>query len=180
MIEKFKNLVIILLLGCLVIFQFITHQKDAALQKLQSENLQLNEKIKSIIQIQGNQVKIVYKEGKPGKNTETIKYVNVYIPHESPHTTITTDTDGHVTVDTQKYGTGFWPFIGLGYSNKLKPMLGARLAYYERWGVGLSTGFDGLALFSDVRTDWDLFKNSSFGLFYDTNKNLGVSIHTFL
>ena len=180
MVNKIKNYLIIILLCALAVFQITARNKDSQIQKLQVQNLQLNDKLKSVVQIHGNQVQIVYKEGKPGKNTEIIKYINTYIPPESNNTTISTDDNGKVTIDYSKYGAGFYPFIGLGYSDSLRPLVGARLLYWNRYGLGISTGFTGLNVFADVRTDWELFKNSSFGLFYGTDKNLGVSIHTFL
>ncbi len=174
MFEKFKNIIIIILLSALMIIQIISNLKENKIQKLQSENFQLNDKLQSIIKIQNNKIKIIYKD------KEKIKYVNIYVPPESPSTTITTDNDGKISIDYSKFGAGLYPFVGLGYTNKVKPILGTRLIYWNRFGFGVSTTFDGVSLFGDVRTDLQFLKNSSLGLFYDNNKNLGVGVHTFL
>jgi len=173
MFEKFKNILIFLLLSALVIIQFITHSKDLQIQQLSTENFQLNNKLKSLVKINDNKIQIVY------RYKDSIKYIDRFIPPESNNTTITTDNNGKVDLKYSWYGAGFWPFLGVGYSDKVHPLLGARFIYVDRFGLGALTTFEGMSLFIDVRTDWKLFENSSFGLFTNSKKQMGLSVHTF-
>jgi hypothetical protein len=169
--DKVKNILIVLLcIGFLVNF-FIIKQKEKELGKIQAENVKLNEKIKSLIKIDVNRIQIIYKD------RDIVKYLNIYVPPEGG-ATITTDDNDQIKIDYKKFGFGVYPFLGLGFSNSLKPLVGARLFYFSRYGVGVLTTLDGVSLFADVRTDIGWLKNSSFGIFGNKD-TLGVGMHTF-
>lgn len=168
-----KNVIIILIIAALLLFyNFQLSLKQKEIDKLQAENFKLDEKVKSLIKLNGNKIQIVYKD------REKIKYIIKYLPPESPVDIITND-DGNIDVKYNWWGIGAWPFLGVGYSDKIHPILGARFIYVDRFGLGALTTFNGVSIFADVRTDLKMFQNSSFGIFYDNNKNLGIGVHTF-
>lgn len=61
-------------------------------------------------------------------------------------TVITTDEKGNVVVKIRQFGIGFEPGLGIGYSNRMRLALDARLVYYKRFGfhsgLGLSLDAD--------------------------------------
>ena len=173
MLNKFYTVIIVFLLLVMGGMFFSIKSKDNQINQQAIENFKLNEKLQSMVTINGNKIQIVYRD------RDVIHYVNTYIPPEGNHTTITTDTNGQVSLKYDKYGFGFYPFLGVGYNGEVVPLVGARLVYFDRYGLGLSAIPTAVNMFLDVRTDWPLFKNSSFGIFYNTKKELGVSCHVF-
>jgi hypothetical protein len=152
---------------------FSIKSKDNQINQQVIENFKLNEKLQSMATVTGNKIQIVYRD------KDVIHYVNTYIPPEGNHTTITTDNNGQVNIKYDKYGVGLFPFLGVGYTGEIVPLVGARLVYFDRYGIGLSASDKSLNMFMDIRTDWSLFQNSSFGIFYNTKKDFGISAHTF-
>jgi hypothetical protein len=168
-----KNVIIVLVISALLIFyNFQLSIKQKEINELQEQNFKLDEKIKSLIKLNGNKIQVIYKD------REKIKYIIKYLPPESS-IEIITDDDGDIDIKYRWAGVGIWPFLGVGYSDEIRPIFGARFLYISRFGVGALTTFNGISIFADVRTDLRMFQNSSFGIFYDNNKNLGLSIHTF-
>lgn len=153
---------------------FLLKQKDKQIEKLEKENFTLNENLKGKININQNDVKIIYRD------KEKIVYKKVYIPPESQNNSITIDQDDKVKINYDKYGFTFIPFIGLAYSNKLQPEIGVRLIYYDRWGINLNIKEGSFGIGVDRRINYGIINNSAIGLFIDNNKNFGISIHTFL
>lgn len=177
--NKFYLIIIIGLIATIGYFNYTLKNRDREIQRLNVENFTLNDKLKAQITISNGKYKIIYKEGKPGKNTETIKYVNVYVPPENHNTTIQVGQDDQIEVIYNKYGFTFTPFLGVSYSKTFTPELGVRLFYYDRWGSGLSTGFKDLRVFMDYRLDWEYVKNTSIGLYISNAGEYGVAAHTF-
>jgi hypothetical protein len=90
----------------------------------------------------------------------------MFISHQNLGATITTGTDGQVTVDVQRWGFTVKPFFGLGYNGKIQPLLGTRLVYFDRFGLGVSASPETFNLFGDVRVENSFLSNSSFGVFW--------------
>lgn len=74
---------------------------------------------------------VITEKGKPP--------VKIYQP-DPGSTVITTDDKGRVTFHVRQFGVGFEPGIGLGYSNKTRLALDARLVYYKRFGFHSGVG----------------------------------------
>lgn len=66
--------------------------------------------------------------------------IKIYQP-DPKSTVIETDAHGNVSVRVRQFGVGFEPGIGVGYSNKTRLALDARLIYYKRFGGHAGLGF---------------------------------------
>ena len=101
-------------------------------------------------QDEGNVIQIQHKDAKTNK----VMTQKVYEP-DPGSTIITTDAKGNVTVHVRQFGVGFTPGVGIGYSNKPRLALDARLVYFKRFGINSGLGFSLTG--DDYRTHAKLF-----------------------
>jgi len=174
MLSKFYITLTTVLIMVIIGMYFTIKTGDAALMQAQVDNFKLSDKLKAMVSVTGNTVKIMYKD------KEVIKYVNTYVPPENTNVTVTTDTNDHIVVNYSRTGVGFYPLLGFCYDNGLNGLIGARLVYFDRFGAGVSISPNATNLFLDSRLDLPMFKNSSVGLFYNSLRSFGVSYHVFL
>lgn len=128
--------------------------KNHEISELQGQNFALNSKLQQQIIIANGKVEIRYRD------REKIVYKTRYIPVESPNTTISTGTDGKITVTGDTYGSCFAPWIGITYKDQISPILGTRLLYWNRFGVSPYIGNNILGLGIDYR----LYSNMAIGI----------------
>lgn len=162
---------------------FTIKQKDRQIDKLTVENFTLNTKLQGQVKIVNGKVQIIYRDKIVEKtitnNVEKIIEKKVYLPPENKNTVIAVDKDGKIDIKYDSWGTTFYPFVGLSYSGRFSPELGARLFYLGRWGTGLSASTHNIRWFIDYRPDIDWLKNTSLGVFVGNDKETGLVVHTF-
>lgn len=182
--NKVYAVVIAILLVVCGMFYFQIRSKDKQIDKLNVENFTLNEKLQAQVKITNGKVQIVYKDKEKiryqDKIVEKIIEKKVYLPPENKDTIITVDRDGKVDIIYDRYGFTFTPFVGLSYSGKFAPELGARFFYFDRWGTGLSASVHNIRWFIDYRIDFEWTKNTSVGVFTSSDKESGFVVHCFL
>jgi len=101
-----------------------------------------------------------------------------YLPPES-HTTITTNNQDQTTLDIQKKGFCLFPAINGIASNTFQFGFGARLFYYDRYGLGVGISNELKPyLYIDRRiSDFIPFcQNTAVGVSYDGNIGFIVSV----
>jgi hypothetical protein len=133
------------------------HSKDIQIDKLNADNFKLNSDLQQITITNGT-IKVQWKT-----KTE-IKEIVHYVPVESPNTTITTDNSGNVQMNATYLGQTFTPWLGVTYKDELKPILGARFLYWNRFGLSGFIGNEILGAGIDYRIPY--FSNTSIGICY--------------
>jgi hypothetical protein len=144
-----------LILGVIALLWQVKTAKDEA-WKLTCDNFKLNQDLQQQIVIANGKVKVLYRD------KEVIKYKIRYIPIEAPNTTITTDTSGKVNISGDWYGLTFFPWLGI--STPLSPTLGARIAYFDRYGISIMANEQLIGVGIDSRINYGFIQNSAFGL----------------
>jgi len=168
------NKYIIIALVCFLTFFIVQNKlnKDK-LDTLMLENRTLSDQLQASISINNGKVTILYRD------REKIKYVDRYLPPEGDGT-INIGTDGTIEVNVKDKGFTFLPQLGLGVASSVHPQVAARLAYWNRYGLGLGLSSDGVNLFFDRRVDdfIPFMNNSTIGVYIDRN-NTGLKLSTF-
>jgi hypothetical protein len=110
--------------------------------------------------------------------TRTGPVKQTYLP---PHVvSVTVGQDGKVTVTSRAWGTEISPFIGLGFSDKARIVLGLDLIYWHRWEAGpyVGLGFGPVSCRVGVRVAYNVWNNTSLFLGVDNKgaPNGGLSV----
>lgn len=142
--------------------------------KIKLEKDILEGRLKAALIKDGNEVTYIYKD----KIVTKTVTVEVYVPPETIYV-VRIVTDNSIVIDYNDKGFTFFPWVGLAYDSKLSPQLGARLFYWNRFGGGLYTDFDGFGACIDYRIDGyvNWISNSAISAGYKNGKgNLGVHV----
>lgn len=179
MLEKFKNIVIIVLMILCALGFYQVKKLEKEQNRLLVENVNLNEKIKQIVTISNGKVKIVYRD----KDKVIIKYVYLS-PSSGGATTVITSDDDTVAINNEWYGFTFTPFVGMTAGKGLGVEAGARFFYLNHFGFygalnKLGENNVEPALGVDYHIQWGFLQNSAVGVFYSPS-NIGLGFHSFL
>ena len=171
--KKITRLLALLLLAGLL---FSNWYKARQLDKLTAKTATLPESTAAQVVIKAN--KITAKVRQPdGSVKATVKYV----PPEGT-VEVVRPTHGAETIRVKRAGFTFRPAVQGLLGNEIKAGLGARLAYFDRYGAGV--GLDQNAapyVFADRRLDdfTGLLRNTTAGVFVGSGR-VGVLIGVYL
>ena len=173
-IEQIKN---ILIIGLLIVASFFGHKSRGFEQQYSAAILEkemLEKNLKNIVMIKNNQITLLKREN------DTIKTTIQYLPPEG-NIRITVDDKDEQTVTVVNRGFTFWPNVGLLVEKEVKPTLGARIYYWDRYGAGLGLSTSGAHLYVDRRVDdyLNFLKNSTAGV-YLGREEIGLRLSSFL
>lgn len=176
-----KNLVIFILIICCCFLAFEIFFKREGIGEAKFQNDYLDTGLKRTIELKDRtlihkvRVPEVGQGTKEGQSLLAAKAENFYIPPEGSFSYIERE-DGEYKLDVKDYGFIFKLYFGFSSNleGKFSPLLGARLFYYGRWGVGCGYSLnDGAALLFERRID-DFFPLDNTILFFGANKNTAV------
>ena len=171
--KKLTRLLALLLLAGLL---FSNWYKARQLDKLTAKTATLPENTAAQVVIKAN--KLTAKVRQPdGSVKATVKYV----PPEGT-VEVVRPTQGAETIRVKRAGFTFRPAVQGLLGNEIKAGLGARLAYFDRYGAGV--GLDQKAapyVFADRRLDdfTGLLRNTTAGVFVGSGR-VGVLIGVYL
>ena len=132
-ISKAINRIFLFTVLAFILWQFwVIYKLNDTNRRLENEKITLNTQLQSAITIEGNKVKIVYRD------KERIKVKIIYI--RDGKTVINTDINNDISVQEDWAGFTMKPFIGLQYFTMLSPAIGMKLAYINNFGVNLGIG----------------------------------------
>ncbi len=152
-----KNIIICALAACSLYFAFSAKLKQKQLEAALSQNTVLADGIKRQFILERN--KIIYKYRTSCGEAEVKTY---FIPVEG-RAEINETRQDEAEISITKTGFTFKPFAAAAYGTGASFALGARLFYFNRYGLGAAVNNEGLPLLSaDRRLDDILpFQNTS-------------------
>lgn len=151
-----KNILIYILGGCALFFAFTTKLKDRQIEVLNNQNAVLQDGLKRQIIFRRNRIIYKYRPAAGQKlpaQKETKTEVKTYFVPVEGFGEITENAQDIAVIKIKNYGFTFKPFIGVAAGDKITPVGGARLFFYNRWGLGGGFTYDGPALALDRRMD---------------------------
>lgn len=167
------NRIIYVILAFAILYFAVSNKiNQNKIDKLMIENATLSEDLKNKTTIYKD--KIVFQTRYKDKVITKIEY----LPPES-HTTITTDNNDQTELHIQQKGFCLFPAINGIASSTLQIGFGARLFYYDRYGLGagISSEFKPYLYIDRRISDFiPFFQNTSVGVSYDGNIGFIVSV----
>lgn len=169
------NKIIYVILAFAILYFAVNNKiNQNKIDKLTIENATLSEDLKNKTTIYKD--KIVFQTRYEDKVITKIEY----LPPES-HTTITTNNQDQTELHIQQKGFCLFPAINGIASSTLQIGFGARLFYYDRYGLGagVSNEFKPYLYIDRRISDFiPFFQNTSVGVSYDGN--IGIIVSVFL
>lgn len=167
-----KKLISLLALLVIAGLLFSNWYKARQIDKLSAQSGTLTESQAARVEIKGNKLTATVRQP-----DGTVKTEVKYVPPEG-RAEVLQPTDGPAEISVKRAGLTFQPAVQGLVGKDLKGGLGARLAYFDRYGagVGLDTDLEGY-LFVDRRLDdlTGLLKNTTVGL-YGGRGRLGILV----
>ena len=167
-----NKIIFVILISVIGYLGFCNYLNNKKIDKLTIENSQLSEDLKMKTVVYKD--KVIYQV----RENEKTKTVIKYLPPESS-ATITTDNQDQTTLNIKTKGFCLFPAVNSIASNTFHFGLGARLFFFDRYGLGVGISNELKPyLYIDRRiSDFIPFcQNTAVGISYDGNIGLIISI----
>ena len=157
-----KKLISVLALLIIAGLLFSNWHKGRQIDRLAEQSGTLSDKQAARVEIKDNKLTATVRQA-----DGTVKTEVKYVPPEG-RAEVLQPTDGPSEISIKRAGLTFRPAVHGLVGKELKAGLGARLAYFDRYGagIGLDSDFEGY-LFVDRRLDdlTGLLKNTTVGIY---------------